>query len=1306
MEDAESKQTEHLVSLESYKIPALQATEYIVSVEQNVLLKGESLGLLQNQDANPKKFMVDAPRFSIPQGDILSVYPVPGSVAEGNILPYMIFQEASLPWERLVQRDVPRLPLKPDEGVEPWIGLLAFDKHELEATPELLAGVSPSPTTGAFKVTLDKVLGRSDMFCPLSLSSLAISPKEAKETTIEALVVKPDLFTALICDEYDTNTGRLIQPSYAHQKQADISRYKYLAHLRKDFGDSDGVSEQIHAAVMSHRIAPHSKETSTAVFVHLVSLEGWEFSKLPLPSQTQGVVLTSLYAWTYNVPPDPPITFADTMKDLGAAPVYKTGSSLSGTPAAWDTDFRMLRAHPSTISKITKNILLPLPQTQILKSRLDDGYTTVKYRLPTGETTIAFSRGPFTPVPVRDNILLDEASKKTQLQVANQAGEWRANIDDSFVSAQSSFGKDFDILDPQLGLVDITYSSAWQLGQLLALANTDFSDAITKFRRDILNKAVQEAQTYKRTFLSMDSAENEALNIDEAVLERFLSDNSSISRLVDSLRRPGNHNLPLLGAASADLDSQDATAATIETFIPVVDDAPPNNPLISTETPRFPRSFRSERRPGFAVRDDKELDGSTLASNVSCKITENVMALASVCGATVDKWLPAYNEINAPNSADWPTILKQLIDFTNFEGIPLHYFMPHAAYLPLESIRFFYIDPNWMNAMIDGALSIGNTLDIGEHDAIKIAVKAALHRYFMTDFEFPQLSHKPQKPRFGFFIRSQALATWGDLRISAPFPNGWKGRKLEILAVEKIAQDTVMIFLDRRPEDKATASDIPSNTSKEVKEKMLASTISTSEPVYLLQSVIIAQPSRQQCFAFGSKLSETDLTIPIPWDVDPNNTKSGEKWKPLSSQAFKTVFKRGEGGTQIYDWENRVIRVNDYVKIVKNAMGINSKNQEPLKPTDLQNKEQVPISGDATPTKAEQAATPPAKTITTTDQPSRRSFQDVGPVLFAINMGSGMLHMSIEKLRNQEPPFESEEKSNDSKDPKTAAAAMRADAETAKTQFSESTGVRETNTKITLHASKAGIFDPTSEHASGTTVIQSEQDGEKQKSTHSVADFVALRKAHNTPADQYLVPIPRAPHMPVPVKMPVQQPAQVQDDAIKATFSALQLPQGSGIPIVAGPARKADQGASVTPPFVDLLVVISAAVLEAGSKIKAMTIHFCPATSPKTPVVNASVRLTSRYQGSGPQLMNRPRLRTHIVGWSGEGQRISIWPRPTNGEIRKDAIEGLALLLPGVVTDSPRSGNVLVEMALFIMAKDGKHNIVGSQDAFEIQGSL
>jgi hypothetical protein len=42
-------------------------------------------------------------------------------------------------------------------------------------------------------------------------------------------------------------------------------------------------------------------------------------------------------------------------------------------------------------------------------------------------------------------------------------------------------------------------------------------------------------------------------------------------------------------------------------------------------------------------------------------------------------------------------------------GVPFHYLVPDAEMLPAESIRFFYLNPEWINSLLQGACSVGRT---------------------------------------------------------------------------------------------------------------------------------------------------------------------------------------------------------------------------------------------------------------------------------------------------------------------------------------------------------------------------------------------------------------------------------------------------------------------------------------------------------------------------------------------------------------------------------------------------------------------
>ena len=65
-------------------------------------------------------------------------------------------------------------------------------------------------------------------------------------------------------------------------------------------------------------------------------------------------------------------------------------------------------------------------------------------------------------------------------------------------------------------------------------------------------------------------------------------------------------------------------------------------------------------------------------------------------------------------------IAKDLVDWLArlvlLYPVPFHYLVPHQSLLPSESIRFFHLDDNWVDALLDGALSIAIPGDVRRED--------------------------------------------------------------------------------------------------------------------------------------------------------------------------------------------------------------------------------------------------------------------------------------------------------------------------------------------------------------------------------------------------------------------------------------------------------------------------------------------------------------------------------------------------------------------------------------------------------------
>lgn len=93
-----------------------------------------------------------------------------------------------------------------------------------------------------------------------------------------------------------------------------------------------------------------------------------------------------------------------------------------------------------------------------LSARLENGYTFVHHRTFSGERTTAIYRGPVIPTP----------------SIGHRT--W-----------PSQTGMDLQIFDSQTGMIDISYSVAWELGRTLASTDRAYTAAMMKLRSECLH---------------------------------------------------------------------------------------------------------------------------------------------------------------------------------------------------------------------------------------------------------------------------------------------------------------------------------------------------------------------------------------------------------------------------------------------------------------------------------------------------------------------------------------------------------------------------------------------------------------------------------------------------------------------------------------------------------------------------------------------------------------------------------------------------------------------------------------------------
>jgi hypothetical protein len=104
-------------------------------------------------------------------------------------------------------------------------------------------------------------------------------------------------------------------------------------------------------------------------------------------------------------------------------------------------------------------------------------------------------------------------------------------------------------------------------------------------------------------------------------------------------------------------------------------------------------------------------------------------------------------------------------------GVPFSYLVPNAELLPIESIRFFYVDRAWTDALVQGALSVGTitTADRAQLEAVYPNIRDDVDEAERT-IRTPRGEERLQGAGgtiTGFLMRSRLVSGWPNLHVRA-----------------------------------------------------------------------------------------------------------------------------------------------------------------------------------------------------------------------------------------------------------------------------------------------------------------------------------------------------------------------------------------------------------------------------------------------------------------------------------------------------------------------------------------------------------
>ncbi|KAF5692007.1 hypothetical protein FCIRC_193 [Fusarium circinatum] len=284
----------------------------------------------------------------------------------------------------------------------------------------------------------------------------------------------------------------------------------------------------------------------------------------------------------------------------------------------------------------------------------------------------------------------------------------------------------------------------------------------------------------------------------------------------------------LLAAKAEVTESQDEAPAVLERLISTTDSLMKLAEVKKDNKLKWFSSVSPERGDSLSIWGEK----------MRAKFTNAVITEANKLGQSLSAGL--YDEQNNPTSSDWATVVAWVYDALFLANIPWYHLVMEPSSLPPNSIRFFYVDPTWLNAYLDGALSIGNHVE-GDQDSVRAAIKALLQKPFTT--ENTESEHKPQVPISGLLLRSPLVADFQDLGIQAP--RGPDDSRAPILRRVKLAPDILLVLFDRA----LTNVEFP-------------------------QGIEICQPPHEQCFlAYNGKVENGKIEMAYR-NITTNSTSS------------------------------------------------------------------------------------------------------------------------------------------------------------------------------------------------------------------------------------------------------------------------------------------------------------------------------------------------------------------------------------------------------------------------------------------------
>jgi hypothetical protein len=163
-----------------------------------------------------------------------------------------------------------------------------------------------------------------------------------------------------------------------------------------------------------------------------------------------------------------------------------------------------------------------------------------------------------------------------------------------------------------------------------------------------------------------------------------------------------------------------------------------------------------------------------------------------------------------------PELVQWLAKLRLLYGLPFNYLVPNNDFLPAESIRFFYLDPDWISSLVDGALSIGRHYngpgtppatihsDLVQHKMFHSLPGEMVHNIRRRQLSLEDAPAPLDAPKVmsGFLLNSAVVGGWKSMDVagyakgSSPYDyeknNQTKIKSLDICRLERLSSSVLL----------------------------------------------------------------------------------------------------------------------------------------------------------------------------------------------------------------------------------------------------------------------------------------------------------------------------------------------------------------------------------------------------------------------------------------------------------------------------------------------------------------------------------